>query len=165
MNLGALGLVAAEADLRLSVFREYGIALNMDLVASRAGHIAALMLAPHPIGALAVLMTPETGLGLQIGGRLRAVSEINVYQRTGRGPFGILDMRFTRAVAGLAARSPGVRFDSVGRPVNGENRLRLGLVMTLGTDPISLESSVRLVCPRHQCGTNSQQQKQQESAQ
>jgi hypothetical protein len=68
----------------------------------------------------------------------RSVPEINVYRGARRGPLRVLYVRFTRSVTGLTAWSPRVRFDSVRRLVNGQNRLRLRLVVALCTDAISL---------------------------
>jgi len=64
MNLGALSLMAGEAHLGLGGRREHAIALSVDLVTGGAGHVAALVLAPQPIGALAVLVASEAGFGL-----------------------------------------------------------------------------------------------------
>ena len=164
MNLGALSLVTVEAHLGLGRLGQHAIVLSMDLMTGRAGHIAALMLAPHPIGALAILVTAEAGFGLQLGRCLRAVPEINVYRRARRGSLRVLDMCLTRSVTRLAARSPGIRLDSVRGLVNGQDRLRLGLIVAPGADPIPLESPVRLIRQRHCSGTNSQQEKKQERA-
>ena len=161
MNLGALSLVTGEAHVGLSGRREHAIALSMDLVTGRAGHVATLVLTTHPIGALAVLVAAEARFGLQLGGCRRPMPEINVYRRSRRGPLGVLYVRLTRSVTGLTARSPSVRFDSVRRLVNGKNRLRLRLVVTLCADTICLQSTVRLVRQRHRSGTYSQQQKKQ----
>ena len=64
MNLGALSLMTGEAHFGLSAGREDTIVLSMNLVTGRAGHVAALVFTTQPIGALAVLMTSQTGFGL-----------------------------------------------------------------------------------------------------
>ena len=157
MNLGTLGLMTREAHLGLGGRREHAIVLSMDLVTGSAGHVAALMLAPQPIGALAVLVAAEARFGLQLGWCRRSMPEINVYRRSRRGPLGVLYVRLTRSVTGVTARSPRVRFDSVRRLVNGKNRLRLRLVVAPGTDAIALQSTVRLVRQRRRSGAYSQQ--------
>ena len=81
MNLGALSLMTGEAHFGLSAGREDTIILGMNLVTGSAGHVAALVFATQPIGALAVLVAPDTGIGLYRGRCCRSMAEINVYGR------------------------------------------------------------------------------------
>jgi hypothetical protein len=66
MELRLLTLVAGEAHFGLSRPRQHSVVSNMDLMARRAGQIAAFMLTPHPMGALPVLMASQTGLHAQL---------------------------------------------------------------------------------------------------
>ena len=101
--VGALFLMAGEADLSLSLLFAYLIDRGVDLVATVAGDLIVLMLTAIPVGAGGTLMASQalTGACLVIGQGIGALFEDDIWSCASLDGRITLQMLFTLAVARL----------------------------------------------------------------
>ena len=154
-GLGALRLVAGEADVGLGRLAQHLLVRRMKVVAVGAGHAARLVLAAGPVRARehAALVTLETGSAPRIrrGDVLRLRAEDHVRDFSGIVPVGV--------ALPVAVHAPGcarVGLVAVARLINREERCSPGRRMTGAlTRGILLDGDLgrsRLVGGRGGCG-------------
>src|SRR5712672_4392283 len=115
----------------------------MDFVAGSAGQPAALVLAPVPVAALAILVAADAGLDDDFRRGRTAFGEVHVHRRAGGSAFGVLDVRNAGSVAGLAARGACVRLHAMRGLVDGQPRLGFCLIVAASADRAALQRAVR----------------------
>jgi hypothetical protein len=142
VDLGALLLVAFEAHLRLVELVANPVVRGVDLVAARAGGVAARVHAALPVDALAALVAGEARLVLGFRRRHPGALEHAVRTRPFLRVGGLVDVRLALAVAARTGGGAGVRDGAVLCLADGEDRVFLALVVAARALRVALEDEV-----------------------
>ncbi len=112
LELRALGLVTAFANLRLRDLAENRIVRHVHLVATAAREIMILMLAARPVHPFAGLVATKAHFVLGVGGRSRLDFLLAAEDHV-RVVLGILDVLIAAAMARLTRGRPSISLDAV----------------------------------------------------